>query len=181
MDTPLTFLARNWWVVLARGVVAILFGLAAFAWPGLTVAALILMLGAFVLADGIIGTIDAIRYRNEMENWWFWLLDGIVGIIAGALMLFMPGITAVLLLGFVAAWAVLGGILRIVAAIQLRKKIEGEWFMIASGALSIVFGVALIAVPNAGLMSIAWLIGFWAIAFGVLFVLLSFRLRTAGQ
>ena len=94
-------------------------------------------------------------------------------------MLFMPGLSAFVLLIFIAAWSVLGGALRIFAAIQLRKKIDGDWFLALSGVLSILFGVAIVALPYAGLVSIAWIIGFWAIAFGVMFVLLSRRLRRA--
>ncbi len=181
MDNTLDFLARNWWILLMRGIAAILFGIAAFAWPGLTLSVLVIIFGAYILADGLIGVIDAIRYRDQMDNWWFWLLEGVLGIVVGVLTLFMPGITALILLGFVAAWSILGGILRIVAAIQLRKKIKGEWFMILSGVLSILFGVAIIALPHAGLLSIAWIIGFWAIAIGVVFVLLAFRLRNAAH
>jgi uncharacterized membrane protein HdeD (DUF308 family) len=179
MKTTLDFFARNWWVLLLRGIAAIVFGLAAFVWPGLTLAVLVIMFGAYIFVDGVFGTIDAIRYRKDMDNWWFWLLDGILGILAGAVMLLMPGVSAFVLLVFVAAWAILGGAIRIFAAIQLRKQISGEWILIASGLLSIAFGVAIVALPHAGLVSIAWIIGFWALAFGVLFVLLAFRLRNA--
>ena len=181
MDRALNSLARNWWIVLLRGIAAIVFGLAAFAWPGLTLAVLVIMFGAYILVDGICGTIDAIRCRNELDNWWSGLFDGILGIIAGGVMLFMPGVSAFVLLLFVAAWSIIGGGLRIFAAIQLRKQIEGEWILIVSGLLSIVFGVAIFALPHAGLVSIAWIIGFWALAFGVLFVLLSLRLRKAAD
>lgn len=177
METTLNFLARNWWIVLLRGIAAIIFGLAAFVWPGLTLTVLVMLFGAFILVDGVFGTVDAIRYRKTLGNWWYWLLDGILGIVAGGVMLLMPGISAFVLLVFVAAWSVLGGALRIFAAIQLRKKIDGEWFLGLSGLLSIVFGVAIVALPHAGLVSIAWIIGFWAVAFGVLFILLSLRLR----
>lgn len=177
METTLNFLARNWWIVLLRGIAAIIFGLAAFVWPGLTLTVLVMLFGAFILVDGVLGTVDAIRYRKSLGNWWYWLLDGILGIVAGGVMLLMPGISAFVLLVFVAAWSVLGGALRIFAAIQLRKKIDGEWFLGLSGLLSIVFGVAIVALPHAGLVSIAWIIGFWAVAFGVVFILLSLRLR----
>ncbi|MCX7564991.1 HdeD family acid-resistance protein [Sulfitobacter sp. F26169L] len=180
MENAMNFLTRNWWLLLLRGIAAILFGLATFVWPGLTISVLIIMFGAYILLDGIIGVVDALRYREGVDNWWFWLFESILGIVVGLLTLFMPGITALVLLMFVAAWSILGGVLRIVAAIQLRKKIEGEWIMVLSGVLSIVFGVAIIALPHAGLVSIAWLIGFWAIAFGILFIMLAFRLRKAG-
>lgn len=177
MDRTLNYLAGNWWVVLLRGLAAIVFGILAFMWPGLTLAVLVIMFGAFIFVDGIFGTIDAIKHRKELDNWWFWLLDGIVGVLAGAVMLFMPGISAVVLLFFIAAWSIVGGVMRIFAAIQLRKHITGEWLLVLSGVLSIVFGIAIVAVPHAGLVSIAWIIGIWALAFGILFVMLAFRLR----
>ncbi|WP_289042660.1 HdeD family acid-resistance protein [uncultured Aliiroseovarius sp.] len=181
MDPALEFMSRNWRGLLVRGLIAIAFGITAFVWPALTLAVLVLIFGAFILFDGIVGAIDALLNRDQMENWWLWLLEGVLGIVVGAFTLLMPGITALFLLGLVAAWSILGGILRIIAAIQLRKTIDGEWVLIASGLLSVVFGVAIIALPHAGLVSIAWIIGFWAVAFGILFVLLAFRLRKAGQ
>ncbi|WP_108482027.1 HdeD family acid-resistance protein [Oceaniglobus ichthyenteri] len=181
MDNTLKSLARNWWVLLVRGIAAILFGVSAFIWPGLTLSVLVLLFGAFVLADGLIGVVDAVRSRGESENWWLALIEGVLGIIVGLLALFMPGTTAFVLLAFVAVWSIIGGLLRIVAAIQLRKMIEGEWMLILSGLISVLFGIAILVLPHAGLVSIAWLIGFWAVAFGFLFVLLAFRLRKVAQ
>ena len=178
MNDRLLIPARRWWVLLLRGVVAIAVGVAAFAWPGLTIAILILLFGAFILFDGITAIIDAIRYRDTVQNWWLWLLVGVLGVVVGLMTLSWPGLTSVVLIGFIAAWSILGGILRIVAAIELRKQVKGEWLLILSGTLSVLFGVAIIAVPHAGILSIAWLIGFWAIAFGTLFVLLAFRLKS---
>lgn len=180
MQDAMNFLSRNWWLLLLRGIAAIAFGLATFAWPGLTLSVLIMFFGAYILFDGIVGVIDALRYRDGVDNWWFWLLESILGVVVGLLTLLMPGVTAFVLLVFIAAWSILGGLFRIIAAIQLRKKIDGEWLMVLSGLLSVLFGVAIIALPHAGLVSIAWLIGFWAIAFGILFVLLAFKLRKAG-
>ncbi len=181
MIDQLSFLERNWWLLLIRGLAAIAFGFAAFFWPGLTIASLAILFGIYVLVDGVFGVIDSIRYRDRLERWWLWLLEGVLGVILGALMLFMPGLTALLLVIFVAVWAVFGGVLRIVAAISLRKHIEGEWLLALGGVLSILFGVVVIAVPAAGIISLMWLVGFWALAFGVLFVMLAFRLRRAGR
>ncbi len=177
----MNYLERNWWVLLVRGIAAILFGIAAFAWPGLTAAILVVMFGAYMLIDGLFGIIDSIRYRETMNNWWLFLLEGALGVIAGLLILSMPGITALVLVTFIAFWAILGGILRVVAAIQLRKEITGEWMFGLGGALSILFGVLLIAMPGAGLLSLVWLIGIWAFALGVLFIALAFRLRKTGK
>lgn len=180
-DDPMNFLERNWWVPLVRGIAAVLFGLAAFVWPGLTVAVLMLLFGAYVLVDGVFGVIDSIRYRNRIDNWGWWLLDGVLGIVVGALTLFMPGVSAFVLLMVIAGWAIVGGVLRIVAAIQLRKRIEGEWLLILSGVLSVLFGVLLVALPGAGILSLVWLIGFWAVLLGMTLIALAFRLRRLGR
>lgn len=181
MTDLISYLERNWWLLLVRGIAAILFGVAAFAWPGLTVAVLVLLFGAWVFVDGAFAIADSIRYRDRIDKWWLWLLDGVFGVIVGLLALFMPGMTTLVLLMFIAAWAILGGILRVVAAIQLRKKIEGEWFLGLGGALSILFGGVLIAVPEAGLLSLVWLIAAWSMAIGILFIILAFGLRKIGK
>lgn len=181
MTTYTNFLARNWWLLLVRGIAAILFGIAAFAWPGLTAAVLVLLFGAYVLVDGIFGIVDSIRYRDRLERWWLWLLDGLLGVGVGALTLFMPGISAFVLLMFIAGWAIAGGILRIIAAIHLRREIEGEWLLALGGVLSILFGGLLVGMPGAGIVSLVWLIGLWAVIFGLVFIVLAFRLRKAGE
>lgn len=181
MGTYMTFLERNWWLLALRGVAAILFGVIAFALPGMTLAILVLMFGAYVLADGVIAIIDSIRYRDQLKNWWLWLLEGVLGVVFGVLTLFMPGVTAYILLMFIAAWAIIGGVLRIGAAIHLRKEIEGEWLLALGGVVSIVFGVLLVVMPGAGILSLMWLIGIWAVLFGVVFIFLALRLRKAGQ
>lgn len=187
MAEPLHFLERRWWLLLVRGIAAILFGIAAilfgiaaFAWPGLTLAMLVLLLGAYALVDGVFGVADSIRYRDRIDNWGLWLLEGILGVAVGVLTLLMPGISAFVLLMVVAGWAIAGGVLRIVAAIQLRKRIEGEWLLALSGALLALFGILLVVAPVAGILSLAWLIGAWAIVFGIVLVVLAFRLRGAG-
>ena len=177
----MNFLERNWWLPLLRGVAAILFGIAALIWPGLTIAMLVMLFGAYALVDGVFGVVDSIRYRDRIAHWGWWLAEGILGIVVGLMTLFMPGTTAFVLLMFIAGWAVAGGVMRIVAAIQLRKRIEGEWLLALSGALSILFGILLAVMPGAGILSLAWLIGAWAIALGLLLVMLAFRLRRAGK
>lgn len=176
-----SMLSKYWWVLAIRGVGAIAFGVLAIAWPGLTLALMVMFFGAYILFDGIIGIVDLISYRNTLENWWLLLLEGVLGVVIGLLTLLMPGITGYLLLMFVAAWAIAGGVLRIIAAIRLRDHIQGEWILAVGGALSILFGALLVLAPHAGIVSLAWIIGFWAIAFGVLFILLALRLRAAGQ
>ena len=181
MTEYINLLARNWWLLLVRGLIAIFFGIAAFVWPGLTAAMLILMFGTYVLLDGIFGVVDAIRHRDRFDRWGFWLLDGVLGVVVGALTLFMPGISAFVLLMFIAGWAIIGGVLRIIAAIQLRREIKGEWLLGLGGVLTILFGVLLVAMPGAGIISLVWMIGIWAVAFGVIFTMLAFRLRKVGK
>lgn len=173
----LEVLARNWWALALRGIVAILFGLAALDWPGLTHAALVLLFGAYALVDGIFGVVAAFARAGRERGWWVLLLDGFLGIAAGVATLVWPGITATLLLLLIAVWAIVTGVVEIVVAIRLRREIEGEFFLILSGVLSVLLGLFLIARPGAGAVAVAWLIGVYALLFGILLLALAFRLR----
>ena len=170
-------LARNWWVLTIRGVLAILFGIATFFLPGLTLATLALMFGAFAIVDGAFAIASAITGRTGGMPWWALLVEGLLGIAAGALTIVWPGITLLTFLYLIAAWAIATGIFEIVAAIRLRKEIEGEWALGLCGVASIVLGLALGGAPLQGLVVIAWIIGVYAIAFGAFLLSLSFRLR----
>jgi uncharacterized membrane protein HdeD (DUF308 family) len=170
-------LSRNWWVLLLRGIVAILFGVLAFVRPGISLASLLLLFGAYALADGVLGTWTAISHRKDRENWWVLLLEGLVGIGVGVLTLIKPGLTALALLFYIAIWAIATGVLEIVAAVRLRKEIEGEWGLILAGLASGAFGVLLMARPGSGALAVLWLIASYAILFGILFVVLAFKVR----
>lgn len=174
-------ITHYWWVILLRGIFAILFGIAAFIWPGLTIEVLVLLFGAYALLDGILAAIVGIQQYGENERWWAVLLEGIAGIALGVLTLFWPGTTATVLLAFIAAWAIVTGVIEIVAAIGLRKVIQGEWMLILAGAASVLFGVLLVLQPTAGAVAIIWLIGAYAIIFGVLFCILALQLRGLGH
>jgi uncharacterized membrane protein HdeD (DUF308 family) len=175
-------LARNWWALLLRGICAVIFGILAFIWPGITLGALVLLWGAFALIDGILSIIAAVSRREGSGiPWWALLLEGVLGIAAGILTFIWPGITALMLLFLIAAWAILTGIFEIVAAIRVRKEIEGEWWLVLSGILSIVFGVLLVARPGAGALAVVWLIGAYALIFGVFLIALSFKLKGIKQ
>jgi uncharacterized membrane protein HdeD (DUF308 family) len=177
----LEMLARNWWVLALRGLAAIIFGILALIWPELTILSLILVFGAYVLIDGIFAVITGIRSYGENRRWWASLLEGIAGIIVGILAFVWPDVTGLVLLYFIAAWAIVTGIFEIVAAIQLRRAITGEWLMILGGILSIVFGIVLVLFPEAGALGLIWVIGGYAIVFGLLFIFLAFRLRGMGR
>ena len=174
-------LARNWWAVLIRGIAAIIFGVLAFAWPGATIWALVILFGAYAFVDGIFAIVMAVRAAEAHERWGAFLIEGIVGLVIAAVTFFYPGITGVALYSIIAAWAVITGILEIVAAIRLRKEIQNEWLLILGGIASIVFGVLMIVYPLAGVLTVIWLIGAYAIVFGVMMLGLSFRLRRIAQ
>lgn len=170
-----------WWVFLLRGIAAVIFGIMAFAWPALTLSVLILLIGAYVLVDGVFGVIDVMRNRDRLKRVWPLVLEAVLGIVVGLMMLFWPGATAIVMLMFVAAWAIVGGLLRVVLAFQIRKEITGEWILIVGGIMSILFGGLLVAMPQVGMLTMAWMIGFYAILFGGLFIFLAFRLRKLGS
>lgn len=172
----LTLMARNWWALALRGVFAILFGVLAVIWPELTLTTLILLFGAYALVDGIFSVILGITSIGK-ERWWVELLEGIAGIIIGIVTFVWPDLTALTLLYFIAAWAFITGVMEIAAAIQLRRLITGEWAMILSGALSILFAIILVLFPGEGALALTWLIGVYAIIFGVVLIVLAFRLR----
>jgi len=171
-------LKRHWWVPVLRGVVAIIFGMMAFAYPGLTVAVLVLLFGAWVLVDGIFRIIGAIGHRSSDPDWGWQLVIGILGIIIGLLTFHAPTITALALVIYIAAWALMIGATEIVAAIKLRHEIKGEWFLILMGVVSIIFAIMLLWNPLPGALALVWLIGSYAIVFGVLGIIFGFRLRS---
>jgi len=170
-------LSRNWGWIALRGVAAVIFGVLAFAWPGVTLVVLALFFGAYALIDGIFALVAAYRGREGSTPVWPLVLIGLLGVAAGIATFLWPELTALALLMFIAAWALLIGIAQIAAAIRLRKEIDNEWMLGASGALSVLFGALMIASPGAGAVAVAWIIGAYAIAFGVMLIALGFRLK----
>lgn len=170
-------LARSWWALALRGLVAVLFGLAALFWPGLVLAALILLFGAYALVDGVLGIIAAFRSSVEGMTRWVLLTEGGIGILFGIVALVWPDLTALGLLYIIAFWAVLAGIARILRAILLRREIENEWSMALSGILSVILGIVLLFLPGTALLAYAWLIGLFALALGVMLIVYAFRVR----
>jgi len=173
----LTVLRTNWWALAIRGVLAVMFGVLAFIWPGLTMTVLVLLFGVYAIADGILAIAAAVSKSERATRWWALLIQGVLGIMAGLLTFVWPGITALFLLYLIAFWAIFTGAFQIAAAIRLRKELTGEWLMALGGAASVVFGVLLLLFPGAGALAVVWWIGAYAIVFGVLLLALAFSLR----
>ena len=174
-------ISEVWWLLLLRGLVAILFGVLTWLQPGISLAALVLLFGAYSLADGILGVWAAITERKQHEDWWVLLLWGFVGIGVGTLTFLVPGVTALALLFYIAIWAISSGVLQIVVAIHLRREIADEWLLLLAGLASIVFGLLLMLRPAAGALAVLWLISTYAVVFGALLVILSFKARSFGR
>jgi uncharacterized membrane protein HdeD (DUF308 family) len=174
-------LARNWWSLVIRGIAAILLGVVTFAWPGITLAALVLLYGAYALVDGVMAIIGAVRAAQSHERWGALLIEGIAGIVAAAITVAWPGITALALVFVIAAWAIVTGVFELVAAVRLRKYVTGEWLLAMGGIASIAFGVLIIIAPLAGALVIALWVGAYTLVFGVLMIALGFRLRSWGK
>jgi uncharacterized membrane protein HdeD (DUF308 family) len=173
----LAFMSRNWWILLIRGILAIAFGVLAFIWPGSALGALVLLFGAYALLDGVASIVVGLTGRGAQENRLWLMLGGVFGVIVGVLTFVWPGITALALVYFIAAWAIITGVFSIVAAVQLRKEIDNEWLLGIAGALSILAGLYMAAFPGAGALALIWLIGAYAIVFGILLIALALRLR----
>jgi uncharacterized membrane protein HdeD (DUF308 family) len=174
----LTMLARNWWLIVLRGAAGILFGILAIAWPNLTILVLVLLFGAYALVDGI--SLLGSLIRGDPQARRNGLLVGVMGVLsigAAVVAVLWPEITALVLLYVVAFWSIAVGVVQLLAAIRLRQEIEGEFWLGLGGVLAILFGLYLVLFPGAGLVSLAWLVGVWAIVFGIAGVALGLRLR----
>jgi len=170
-------LSQNWWLVVLRGVLAILFGVLAFVWPSITWLTLIVMFGVYAIIDGIIAIVSGLSRTKESARWWTFLVEGLLGIGAGIVALVWPGLTSLVLIYMIASWAIITGILEIAAAIRLRNEITNEWVLGLGGLVSIGLGVLLFFEPVAGGLAIIWTVAAYALIFGVLLVILGFRLR----
>jgi uncharacterized membrane protein HdeD (DUF308 family) len=170
----LHMLARNWWALALRGLVAVIFGLLTIFVPGITLVTLVLLFGAYALVDGVFNVIAVFRTPSHH---WALLIEGVIGILAGILTFAWPAITALALLYVIAFWAIFTGVLEIVAGIRLRKAITNEWLLVLMGALSLLFGIFIVFAPGAGALAIVLWIGAYALIFGVFMIGLAFRLR----
>lgn len=171
-------LADRWWLVLLRGIAAIVFGVLCIVWPGISLFTLVILYGAFAFADGVLAIVSAIRGDTKDASIWWFVIMGLAGIATGVITFFWPGITAFVLVIFIGALAIVRGVTEIIAAIRLRKEIENEWWLGLAGLVSLIFGVLVLAMPGQGALAIVWLIGLYAIAIGVAFVLFSVKLKS---
>lgn len=174
-------LSRGWSFLLFRGIAAIVFGVLTWAWPGISLTALVLLFGFYALVDGLLAVWAAIAGRGASEYWWLLLLGGFVGIGVGLLAFARPGLTALALLFYIAAWAIATGVLEIIAAIRVRKEVDGEWRLILAGLASVAFGAFLLARPGAGALTLLWVIAGYAVFFGILLIMLALKVRSFGK
>lgn len=170
-------LARNWWMFLVRGIIALIFGVAALFFPAAAFLSLVLVFGAFALVDGIFALVSAFTSNAKSENWWWLILEGAVGILIGVLTIIQPAAMGEAWLILIAAWAVVTGILEIITAVSLRKVITGEFWLILGGLISVAFGVLVLINPASGAFAVGFMIGAYAILFGIMFIMLALGLR----
>ena len=175
-----THVSRNyWWLMGLRGLLAVLFGVFAIVLPHLTLFVLVLLFGAYVLVDGVVAVTVALQERRNMQRWWVLLLGGLAGIVVGVLTFVWPAITALVLLYLIAAWAIVIGVLEIGAAVSGWLPVVQEWTLALAGIISVLLGVLLAIRPGVGLLSLVWVIGIYAIIYGVLLLIRAFQFRTA--
>ena len=175
-----SLLKQIWWVVLLRGILAVLFGVVALVWPGITVWALVVVFAAYAIIDGIVLVVQSVR--DKPEGWGWWLAMGVVSVLAGLVALFWPGITALALLYVIAFYAILFGITGIVGGVRFRKVPDSGWvWSVLAGVVVVLFGIVLLVFPGEGILSLIVLLGIYAILFGVLLIILAFQARSAAK
>lgn len=175
-STMTTLLARNWKWLLWRGIASILFGIAALCWPGVTLLALVLIYGAYALVDGVFALGAACTKGSMMPRWWL-VLSGLLGIAAGIIVYAYPGASVLVLTLFIGCWVLIRGVFEIIGALQLRKEIKNEYWLIFSGLLSVIFGILLIWNPGVGALAMVWVMGMFALIFGVMLTMFALRMR----
>jgi uncharacterized membrane protein HdeD (DUF308 family) len=177
----LTRLTRNWWVFLVRGLFAVLLSTLAVLWPNVTVHAIVILLGAYALADGVLTFLTGMASPSFFKGWWAMLLVGVSGIALGVMTLLWPESAAMALMYVIAGWAVVSGALEIAAAVYFRRILRQEWALITVGASSILLGLVLAAFPQAGALALVWAIASYGLVIGVRWIVLAFRIRTLGR
>lgn len=170
-------LGRNWWAVVLRGVIAIIFGVIALFWPQVTILSLVIVFAAYALVDGVLSIIASVRAMASHERWALLLLEGIVDIIAAAVAVAWPGMTVIVFVYILAAWAIVTGILALGTGFRLHVN-HGRWWLIIGGLISVIYGILLLFEPVLGAVVLTWWLGAYAIVFGVMLIVLGFRLRS---
>jgi uncharacterized membrane protein HdeD (DUF308 family) len=169
--------SSNWWALALRGLAGILLGMLAFAWPEITITALVTVFGLYAIIDGLFAIVAALRGVRELDRWGWMLVEGIAGVIAGITALAMPLLGALVLTWIVALWAIVTGVLEIGAAFRLRKIIEHEWMLMLAGMLSLALGFVIVLQPGVGLTVIVTYVGAYALVAGAVTLVLAFRIR----
>jgi uncharacterized membrane protein HdeD (DUF308 family) len=170
-------LAQNWWVIAIRGVLGIIFGIIALVYTGVTILSLVLVFGAYALVDGIFAIIAAVRAARRHDRWGWLTFEGIASILAAVITVAVPGLTVLAFVLLIAAWAIVTGVLEIAAAFRLKMD-HGRVWLGLGGAASIIFGVLMFIAPVAGAIVLTWWLGAYALVFGVMLLVLAFRLRS---
>ena len=176
-DAMCSLLTKNWWVIALRGAMAVLFGLVALFVPGAAMLSLALLFGAYLLVDGVLGVVSAVRAARHHERWGWLLAEAGLNIVMGCIALAFP---AAAVLGFVlvtAAWALLSGGAMLRAAFTLKID-HGRWWMVVAGIVSLIWGVLLVIAPLVGAVVLTWWLGGYAIVFGIMLLVLAFQLRS---
>jgi uncharacterized membrane protein HdeD (DUF308 family) len=174
-------LVRNWWAVALRGGLGIALGLVLLLFPLVSLRVLVLLIGAYVLADGLLALLSGVVAAREHSRWGTLLIEGILGVGAGVVAFLWPDLTLVMLIFLVAGWAVATGLIEIVAAVRLRKSIDGEWLLALCGGVSLALGLAMFLWPKAAAVALAWILGGYGVIFGGLLLALGLRLRRLGR
>jgi len=172
---------HNWKMLLARGILAVVFGLLALIWPRISLIVLMLLFAAYVFVDGVITLVTGFRGRGIDRRWLLAVLEGAAGVLIGILTVLWPEITAMVLLVLIALWAVVTGVLEIAAGVQASRATAGGWLLLAGGVLSVIIGILLLAYPAGGALAVVWLIGLYALVFGVLLCVLAYHIRRTEQ
>jgi uncharacterized membrane protein HdeD (DUF308 family) len=177
----LKMLFKNWWMILLKGTLLIIFGILAFLRPGITMTSLVIWFAAFMIADGVISLAAVISNWNSREDKWLLVAEGALGVLLGILIFRRPVVFEVFIAYLIGFWAIFSGISKIAMAIQLRKEMEGEGWLVLSGILSILFGIIIFAQPMTGIATLMWIAGTFAVLVGILMIFLSLKLRRSGD
>ncbi|MFC5997067.1 HdeD family acid-resistance protein [Pseudonocardia hispaniensis] len=171
-------LTTLWWLILLRGVLAVAFGLFALFAPGTALLALVIVFGAYAVVDGITAIVLGVRHRTVEQHWGWQVVQGVVSLAAGVIALLWPGVTALAILLIIAFWSIVHGIAQVVEAFAARKRGSDVWgWLLTSGIIGVLFGVLLLALPGAGLLALLWMVGVFAVVFGVLVIMAAIRVR----